>query len=318
MKTTVSMWSLLIACALAFLPATLALGQKKQAAFKIGGKTMNIGDLEKDNKGAFYEIESKRFELIENIAQEKYLEYFWQKLAKEKKKSVDEVRKEYLDKNVTVSDAEVKENAERYKDSPQLAKLPPEKREEQVREVLKSRAQWTIMSQIVRDAKKSGDLVLMYPKPEEPVIQLKVKDTDQVRFGPEVTDIQPIQCKGDDCPVTIVEYSEFQCPYCGKVVPDTTRIMTEYKGKIRWVMRDFPLTGHDRAKPAAVAAHCAGDQGKYWAMYKKLFENQRNLADSDLEKFAKDSGVDMGKWNECVKKKETKEAIIDENFQSGA
>ena len=93
--------------------------------------------------------------------------------------------------------------------------------------------------------------------------------------------------------------------------------MAEYKGQVRWIVRDFPLSFHDRARPAAVAAKCAHKQGKYWDMYFKLFENQRSLSDKDFEKYAKDIKVDFKKWRACVKNPSSVMALIDANFQSG-
>ena len=114
-----------------------------------------------------------------------------------------------------------------------------------------------------------------------------------------------------------MEYSEFQCPFCSKVVPDTKRILAEYKGKIRWIVRDFPLSFHDRAKPAAIAAKCAAEQGKYWNMYSQLFDNQRNLGDSDLKSYADKIGLDKGKYDQCVANPGPMEAKIEKNMQTG-
>ncbi len=93
--------------------------------------------------------------------------------------------------------------------------------------------------------------------------------------------------------------------------------MTEYKGKVRWIVRDFPLSFHDRAKPAAIAATCAGQQNKYWQMYKTIFDNQQKLGDSDLEQYAKQVGVDMKRWQTCLKNPKEIEAEIEANMRSG-
>ena len=140
-----------------------------------------------------------------------------------------------------------------------------------------------------------------------------------MRYGPEMSDTKPINCKGNDCPVTIVEYSEFQCPFCGKVVPDTKRVMSEYKGKVRWIVRDFPLDSiHARARPAALAAKCSQKQGKYWEYYNKLFDNQRALSDQDLEKYAQEIKLDLAKFKKCLSSDQAEmTALIDRNFNSG-
>jgi protein-disulfide isomerase len=101
------------------------------------------------------------------------------------------------------------------------------------------------------------------------------------------------------------------------VLPALERVFNEYKGKVRMTVRDFPLNFHDRAKPAGVAAHCAGDQGKFWSMYKVLFDNQQALTDADLEKHAQTAGLDVAKWKSCIANPAPKMALIEENMQSG-
>ena len=100
---------------------------------------------------------------------------------------------------------------------------------------------------------------------------------------------------------------------------DNRKLLTKYKGKVRWTVRDYPLPFHKRAKPAAaIAARCAQDQGKYWEMYNKLFDNQRKLSDADLTSYAKAIGLDMAKYNACVKSPAKALAVIEANTASGS
>mgnify|MGYP003683691671 FL=1 len=142
-----------------------------------------------------------------------------------------------------------------------------------------------------------------------------MKASDPVKYGPKPTDIKPAGCK-DDCKITVIEYSEFQCPFCEKILPTVRQLMSEYKGKVRWIVRDFPLGFHKRARPAAAAAHCAKDQDKYWQMYEELFKNQRKLEDSDLTKYAKNIGLNMKKYDKCISSG-VKMSDIEENYRSG-
>jgi len=99
--------------------------------------------------------------------------------------------------------------------------------------------------------------------------------------------------------VTIVQFAEYQCAYCGKANPTITRILDEYKGKVRMVFRDYPLPGHTGAIPAAIAANCAGEQGKYWEMHDVLMKNQQSLAETDLKAYATNLKLDLSKWETC-------------------
>ena len=106
----------------------------------------------------------------------------------------------------------------------------------------------------------------------------------------------------DDAPITIIEFSDYECPYCRKWhVEVWPQLEAEYGDQIRLVYRDFPLTSiHSNASPAAVAANCAGEQDMYWAYSKKLFDMKLNLGKSTYQSYAKELGLDMDTFNECM------------------
>jgi len=111
-----------------------------------------------------------------------------------------------------------------------------------------------------------------------------------------------------DAPITIVEFSDYQCPYCLRHFQQTMpQLKKEYidTGKVRYVFKDFPLSFHEKAVPAALAAECAGEQGKYWEMHDKLFGEQsrwvKESKPTDVYKeFAKELGLDTKQFNECL------------------
>jgi len=110
-----------------------------------------------------------------------------------------------------------------------------------------------------------------------------------------------------NAPVTIVEFSDFQCPFCADFYEKTYRpLMQKYDGKVRFVYRDFPLDLHADAEKAAEAANCAFQQGpdKYWALHDAIFKNQRmtGLGPAAIATMAKTiSGLDTVKLDECIK-----------------
>ena len=94
-------------------------------------------------------------------------------------------------------------------------------------------------------------------------------------------------------PVTLIEFSDFQCPFCQRVAPTLKQVRETYGDKVRIVWKDFPLTQiHPQAFKAGEAAHCAGDQGKFWEYHDRLFANQQPLQPEDLKKHATDLGLD--------------------------
>jgi protein-disulfide isomerase len=113
-------------------------------------------------------------------------------------------------------------------------------------------------------------------------------------------------------PVTVVEFSDFQCPYCQRASPTLKQLQKAYGDKVRIVWKDFPLTRiHPEAFKAAEAAHCAGDQGKFWEYHDRLFSNQQALKTDSLLKHALDTGLDVGRFGECLAKSKYAERVRD-------
>ena len=102
-------------------------------------------------------------------------------------------------------------------------------------------------------------------------------------------------------PVTIVEFSDFQCPFCLRVEPTLKQVRQTYGDKVRIVWKDFPLTQiHPQAFKSGEAAHCAGEQGKFWEYHDRLFANQEALQPDNLKKYAADLSLDTAKFNACL------------------
>ncbi len=119
-----------------------------------------------------------------------------------------------------------------------------------------------------------------------------------------------------NAPITIVEFSDFECPYCVKAEPTVKALLAKYPEKIKLVFRDFPLPMHSHAPKAAEAAHCAGDQGKYWEMHEKLFANSQKLEPTDLKAYARDLGVDGAKFDRCLDSSE-KASLVEKSKKAG-
>ncbi len=120
-----------------------------------------------------------------------------------------------------------------------------------------------------------------------------------------------------DAKVTVVEYSDFQCPYCELFYRSTYKLMQQkYGDKIRFVYKDFPLPQHPDAMPAAVASHCAIEQGKFWEYHDALFSNQQDLSKDALIRYAGQIGLDVPKFTDCFQTGKY-QAKVNQNLQSG-
>jgi protein-disulfide isomerase len=120
-----------------------------------------------------------------------------------------------------------------------------------------------------------------------------------------------------DAPVTLVQYGDYECPYCGAAYPIIKEVQTRMGDRLRFVFRNFPITtSHPHAELAAEAAEAADSQGKFWEMHDLLYENQRRLRDQDLRAYAEQLGLDVELFD-----KEIAEHIhaerVHEDFMSG-
>jgi len=143
---------------------------------------------------------------------------------------------------------------------------------------------------------------------EQPAV-LGASDQEALTAGATLTKGNP------EAPVTIVEFSDYQCPYCARYSTTTLRqIMDTYGDDIYYVWRDYPLGFHPNAVPAALAARCAGQQGKYWEMHDQLFVNQGNWSEQENAReffvgLASELDLDTDQLSQCLEKQVGKTEI---------
>ena len=125
------------------------------------------------------------------------------------------------------------------------------------------------------------------------------------RFEPKDVSVAGAPFMGEEkAQLTLIEYSDYQCPFCSRHSRNTMPQLTENyisNGKLKFVMREFPLTSlHPRAVAASLAALCANDQGKYWEMHNVLFDNQRKMSDDQIKSYAETIGLDVDAFVGCM------------------
>ena len=149
----------------------------------------------------------------------------------------------------------------------------------------------------------------------ETVITVTPSPTPDTDFEPETVSVMG----SPDATVTIVEFTDFQCPFCQRYTQQTLpQIKEDYvaTGKVRYVLKHFPLTRiHPQAVPAAIASECAGEQGKFWEMHDKLFDEQQQWSGNDdansiFKGFAKDLGLDEEAFDECITAERYKDKVM--------
>ncbi len=121
-----------------------------------------------------------------------------------------------------------------------------------------------------------------------------------------------------NAPVTIVKFEDFECPFCKKAQPILTEILSRYKGKLRVVHKDLPLESiHAKARHAAEAARCAGDESKYWEYHDRLYAASPAVAIADLKTYAKELGLNQELFDTCLSSGKYK-ALVQKDLNDGA
>src|SRR3954462_8660513 len=270
----------------------------------IDGQPITYGDVEKQSGGKLKQAEVKaltdlydaRRGAIDELISKRLLE----EEAKSKGKTVDQwYQTDYLQSLPAPSEPEVKALYEQHKN--EVGGQSFEQVHDRLVQYMKQQKSRERLSGFIDQLKQKHGVQITLAPPNLPRVEVAAKGPSR---GP------------DNAAVTIVEFSDFQCPYCGRVTPTVEKLMKDYDGKVRLVFRHFPLSFHPNAAKAAEAAACAQDQGKFWPMHDKMFTNQQRLAVEDLKSFAKELGLDQGKFDKCLDSGE-KAAMVSADEKDG-
>jgi protein-disulfide isomerase len=113
----------------------------------------------------------------------------------------------------------------------------------------------------------------------------------------------------DSAPITVIEFADFECPFCAMEAPVLEKMYQAHKNEVRFVYKFYPLPAHPHGEPAARAAIAAMSQGKFWELHDRLFANRDHLEPSDIDSYAKELGLDMRKFHEDMQSKATTDRI---------
>jgi protein-disulfide isomerase len=284
------------------LPGTLqAASTPDNAVAFIDGKPISENDLDERAAPQLRELNAKIFELKEQTLNEMIDEHLLHQEAGRLKISMQQLLEREVESHVAVpSPADVDKYYLEIKDriSRPLEELRP-KITDYLTETRRRAAYDAYLSRL-----RSRERVVVLLAPARVAVSI---DEARVR-GPA------------GAPITIVEFSDFECPYCGRVEDTLRRLKSRYPSQIRLAYRDFPMDFHPRAEPAAQASRCALAQGKYWPYHDLLFANQQHLEDADLSKYAVQLGMDAKQFDDCVAQKTFKAEVqrdLDEGQKLG-
>jgi protein-disulfide isomerase len=269
------------------------------------GGQVTAEELETAVRPQIKDLENKMYQArkqgLEQLAMEKIIK------AEAAKQNISE--QEYIRKRVEAmpvtqpSEDQQRQFYERLKAGGQI---PPETKFEEIKDriaqAMVGQQRQSQVQTVVADLQKQANLKLDLPQPR---VEVAAEGPSR---GPK------------DAKVTIVEFSDFECPYCGTAHDTVEKVMNDYAGKVRLVYRQFPLNFHPHAAKAAEASLCALDQGKFWEYHDVLFKNQKKLTPEELKTHATSVGLDGQKFGACLdsgEKKKTVEADTQAGAQAG-
>jgi protein-disulfide isomerase len=252
-------------------------------AAKVGDKTITLAELDGKAAANLMKVRQQEFEVRSQALDQMINDELMEKEAKAKNVTKEKLfETEISAKAADPSQAEVDAYYEANK-----ARMGTQTKEQiapQISAMLKQQKMAGVQADYMKALRQKYGVKVMI---EPPRVEVSTDD-DPARGG------------GANAPVTIVEFSDFQCPYCSRAENVVDDVMKKYGEKVRLVYRDYPLSFHPNAENAAMASECAQEQNKYWEMHKAMFANQAKLAATDLVETAGTLGMDKDKFKSCL------------------
>jgi protein-disulfide isomerase len=247
-----------------------------------GDKKLTLKEVDATIAEQLKELESKKFEARQQAAEQMMIEA----LVKAEAAKVGKTDQQWMQEQAAQLDTAPSEDEVKKIFADAQGQLPPGATYEQVKpqilQFIAQKKKGEVMQKVVGELMKAANGQVLL---EEPRTQVEAVGPAR---GPE------------GAKVTIVEFSDFECPYCSKAEDSVDQVMKTYAGKVRLVFRHYPLPFHSHAAKAAEAAACAEEQGKFWELHKQMFSNQKALEVADLKGYATAAGMDAGKFSECL------------------
>jgi len=257
-------------------------GDSNTPVAEINGIPVTEKELNQQISNQLTRIKSQIFDLqrqgISQIIDNRLLE----QAAKEEKTTVPALLKEEInDKVGEISDKEVKDFYDKNKR--RFGGRSFSQVEDNLKRQLFARKAMVYRNNYLDRLKEDADIKIFLTRPK---IEVSVDDDPM---------------KGNkNAKVTIIEFTDYQCPFCGRARPTINQVLDTYGKKVHYVLRDFPLDFHPQAKKASEAAHCAGDQEMYWEYSDILWKNQRALDEANLKKYAKQLKLVQEEFDQCL------------------
>jgi protein-disulfide isomerase len=260
---------------------------------------ITAAELDKEAKSRLQRVDQEIYQIKKDSLDEMVEAKLIEQAAAKQGKNVEEYLKENIDdKAVAPAEDEIKSFYEARKE--QMGGKTLKDVEDDIKKFLSQSRKQGLRQQLISGLKASANVKI---KIEPPRVTIDTGNNPSI--GPKGAKIQ------------LVEFTDYQCPFCGRVRPAINQLIDDYKDKLRYTLMDFPLSFHQYAKKAHEAAHCAGDQGKYWEYNKDIWSKQQALQVDELKKYAKELKLNTKKFDECLDSGKYTERV-EENVKIGA
>lgn len=252
---------------------------------EVNGVKLTLADLEKSSAAALFQARNAYYEMERKVIQSYIDDYLLEQQAKKEGLTVATLLERHVDSTLP---KEPSEEALRVYYEGVDTKEPYESVRPKILDALKQRRITKAKAAYLDSLRKQSTLILRLAPPRAPISMKDVPVRGAANPG-----------------VTLLEFADFECPYCQQIQPVLQRIEKEFEGKIALAFKDFPLPMHPNAPKAAEAAHCAAAQGKYWEYHDILFD-KKQLAPEFLKAFARELKLDTAKFDACLDSGEMK------------
>jgi protein-disulfide isomerase len=255
---------------------------------EVNGTKVTLADLEQKRPASLFQARTNYYEAERKVIEELVDDYLLEQQAAKEKLTVDQL----LDKHVNSTlPKEPSEEALRVYFEGVDTTEPYESVRGKIVDALRDRRMAKIKSAYMQSLRAQSGVVLRLAPPRAPI------------------SMSGIPTRGvPNAPVTLLEFADYECPYCQQVQPIIEKLETEFKGKIRFAYKDYPLNMHPSAQKAAEAVHCADAQGKFWEFHDTVL-NKKQVDLASLKTFAKDLKLDTAAFDKCLDSGATASAV---------
>lgn len=259
-----------------------------QVVATVGTRSITLAEVEQAVALPLYQVEEQRTKLLNESIQRLIEEELLAAEAARRGVTVPDLIERASESDEVAKLASLPGPLSRAKQpSPKQTLSPPFQTPEDV-----SRVRQALLVQLRRNSKIHVDL----PKPRIPVLNVSTDDDPWTGTA--------------HAPVTIIEFSDFECPYCKRSVPILKELLEKYPGKLRLVYRDFPGPNHRQALSAAEAAQCAAEQSRFWEYHDTLFARQTPEIGWNFSALADDVGLRRSSFDACMKENRYREEVL--------